>query len=364
MQGVRGLPDVLLRVHLGQAEPDRVVHVGSGKPDRLQRRRQVRPVGRTRAARGDVDALFLERMQQHFRAHARRRQADDMGRALSSPGTVDLNVRDIGDQRDKLLPQSVQSLQSAVQILIEHLGGQSHAGDAGHILRAGAHTVLLSAAEDQVSHPHFVGDIEEADALGRVDLVSADSQEVDAPLLGEDPGLAEPLHRVHVKEHGGILRLDQAADLLDGLDRADLVVGMHDGDKDRVIPDRVRHFLRGDDAPLVHGEIGHLKALLLQELHGFEDSGVLDLRRDQVPARPLIGQRAADDGDVVGLGSAGGEEDILLFDFQDLRQRPGGLRNVLLGLHALVVHAGGIAVLLQVYFAHQVHDLRKAPGRG
>ena len=197
-----------------------------------------------------------------------------------------------------------------------------------------------------------------------MDLVAAHGEQVDSPFLGVDLRLAESLHRVHMEKRGGILGIDALCDLLYGLHRSDLVVGVHDGHQDRVIPDSFFHQVGGYDSILVHGKISHFKALGFQILHRLGDCGVLDHRSDQMAPSSHVCQRTADDGDIVGLCTAGSKHEVSLVDLQDLRQVFLRLRDILLRFHSLVVHAGGIAVLFQVYFVHQLHNFRKAPGRG
>ena len=96
-----------------------------------------------------------------------------MGRAESLLRTVHKYVRYITHKRDEHLPQTVQFLHLFVKILIQYFGSEAHRGNPRDVLRAGAHSVLLSAAEDQVLHLHLVADIEETGSLGRMDLVSA-----------------------------------------------------------------------------------------------------------------------------------------------------------------------------------------------
>ena len=90
---------------------------------------------------------------------------------------------------------------------------------------------------------------------------------------------------------------------------------------------------------------------------------MLDFRRDQVASLSHIGHSAADYGEIVRFRAAGCEDKVLLVHLQDLRQGLLRLGDLPLSLHAFVVHAGGIAVLFQVYFVHQLHYFRKAPGR-
>ena len=57
---------------------------------------------------------------------------------------------------------------------------------------------------------------------------------------------AHGLHRVHMEEH--VVLLCDLADLLDRLDHADFVVGVHDGDEDRFRRDRPREIVEIDQA--------------------------------------------------------------------------------------------------------------------
>ena len=53
------------------------------------------------------------------------------------------------------------------------------------------------------------------------------------------------------------------ADLRDGLDGSDFVVGEHDGDKTGVLADRIFDLLRRDESSFMHVQQRHLEALFL-----------------------------------------------------------------------------------------------------
>ena len=88
------------------------------------------------------------------------------------------------------------------------------------------------------------------------------------------------LHGVGVEQHA-LFPADRA-DLRDGQDGADLVVGVHGGDQAGVRPDGVRHLLGGDGAGGAHRQQLDLKALLLQLFQGVENGVVLKGGGDDV----------------------------------------------------------------------------------
>ena len=108
------------------------------------------------------------------------------------------------------------------------------------------------------------------------------------------------------------LLLADGADLRDRLHGPDLVVREHDRDQDRLLGDRVPNLLRGDAAVLIDVEVRDAEALSLQPLAGVEHRLVLGARGDDVVALLPVELGHALDGEVVRLGRAGGEDDLLL----------------------------------------------------
>ena len=124
----------------------------------------------------------------------------------------------------------------------EHAGGECAGGaepdDEGDVLGAGPQAVLLAGADDQRRQLDAPAHIERADALGRVELVAGDRQQIDAELLHVDGDLADRLRGIRV--HQRAARLGGAGDLAHRLQGADLVLRMDDGDERRPIVDRGR----------------------------------------------------------------------------------------------------------------------------
>ena len=142
-----------------------------------------------------------------------------------------------------------------------------------------------------------------------MELVGGEAQHVDVHLIDVDLHVARRLDGVGVEQNA--LFLADRADLPDGLDGADLVVGEHDGHEAGVVADGVGDLLRGDEPVRVHVEQRHLKALLFQALEGVQHGVVLERGGNDVLfalARADVGRGG--DGLVVRLAAAGGEGDL------------------------------------------------------
>jgi hypothetical protein len=111
-------------------------------------------------------------------------------------------------------------------------------------------------------------------------------------------------------EHRAMLARDRGQ-FRDGLDRPDLVVGMHDRDQRRVVPDRLAQRGRLDDAALGGVQPRDLPAASLERLRGVQHRFVLEARGDETPAGSGVERvGGATERQVVGLGPARGEHDL------------------------------------------------------
>ena len=152
------------------------------------------------------------------------------------------------------------------------------------------------------------------------------------------------------------------ANLRDGLDGANLVVGVHDGHQACLLGDGLLQLLGPDDAVLVDVQVGDGKALLLQGLAGVEHRVVLKGGGDDVVlALALHGAGSALNGPVVAFGAAAGEVDFPWLGPQAAGHRGPGLLQGALGLLAQSVKAGGVAVY---FFIEGEHGLQHLGGNG
>ena len=113
------------------------------------------------------------------------------------------------------------------------VGGRAHAGDGRHVLGAGAAVALLAPAGHERHQPHAAADPQRADALGPAELVRRDRQQVDAERGDVDRNLAGGLHGVGVEQRAA--GAGQRGQRGHRLQRADLVVGVHDRYEGRAI---------------------------------------------------------------------------------------------------------------------------------
>ncbi len=221
----------------------------------------------------------------------------------------------------------------------------------GDVERAAAHAALVAAAVDllrDLDAGVAAANIQRADALRAVELVRREREHVDVVLLDIDRNLADSLDSIGVEENA--LLVAELADLGDGLDDADLVVRVHNRHEDGLVGafanDGVLQLVERDKAVGLGSEIGDAVALFLQLLAGIEDCLVLGGLGDDVVAALAVHLRDALDGEIIGLGSAGGEDDLLGGGADQLGNLFAGLFHALLGLPSKgVVAAGSVAEL-------------------
>ena len=192
-------------------------------------------------------------------------------------------------------------LASPVHLLHGDLGRLAQADAERRRQGARAEATLLPAAHDQrhQAHARLAADVERADALGPVDLVARDAHQVDVHRLDVERDLAGGLGRVGVEE--GLLLAADLADLGQRLDDADLVVHRHDRDHHRLVGDGRAQRLEIDQAVLLHRQVRHLEALLLEMAAGIEHALVLGHGGDDVVPAVLVELGDAADGEVVRI---------------------------------------------------------------
>jgi hypothetical protein len=123
-----------------------------------------------------------------------------------------------------------------------------------------------------------------------MEFVAREHEHVHGELGEVDGHLAHGLDRVGVEQHAP--GLAQGGDLRDGEDGAGLVVGVHDGDKSRILADGPGQLVQVEAPPVVHAEIRHLVALFLQMLGQAQHGRMLDPGGDKMALFGLGGQGA------------------------------------------------------------------------
>ena len=152
-------------------------------------------------------------------------------------------------------------------------------------------------------------DVQGAHAFGALELVRGYREQVHVQCTDIQLHVRSRLHRVCVEQDSPVAS-HPLRDRGDRLDGADLVVGQHDADQDRLGRDGRFHVVGIDAAVAIHRQLHDLEPELLQVPDRVAHGVVLDRARDDsMPAR-LAGPGSALDGEVVGLGPAGSEDDL------------------------------------------------------
>src|SRR5262249_51223846 len=150
-------------------------------------------------------------------------------------------------------------------------------------------------------------DIKRADALGRIELVAGDGQQIDAELIHVDWNLANRLRRVGVDERAdGAGGTGNPCDRLQG---ADLVLGMDDRHKGGVAIDGVDAAARIDASVRVRADAADSVPGAFQQFAALVRGGMFDRRRDD-GASVITGGGSAD-RDVARLRSTACEHDLV-----------------------------------------------------
>ena len=185
--------------------------------------------------------------------------------------------------------------------------GQTH--DAGNVFRTGPLAPLLGAALDDVGQGDALPGIQHAGTLGTMEFMAGEGQHIDVLLVDVDVEMTGGLHGIGM-EQDAFFPAD-SADLRNGQDGTDLVVGVHGGDQAGVGADGVRYLLGGDGTGRANGKQLYLKALLLQLFQGVENGVVLEGGGDDVLlALALTDAGGGDQSLIVGLAAAGGKGDL------------------------------------------------------
>src|SRR3990172_1063688 len=182
------------------------------------------------------------------------------------------------------------------------LRGLAQAHESGNILRSGASAVFLDAAFDLGLDPHVFANIERRRSLWPVELVARERERVHTEGLHVHRDPSRGGDRVGMEQH--TLFAGNGADLLDRLYRADLIVRVHDGDKDRVLVDGPGRVSRINKPLLVHRQIRNGETGFFERLRGMKNGKMLYLRYDDVPALLAVRLRKPLQREVIRLRAA------------------------------------------------------------
>ena len=158
------------------------------------------------------------------------------------------------------------------------------------------------------------------------------------PMVADvDGDFAGSLDRVGVEGDAGVG--GNFADCFNRLDHAGFVVGHHDADELRVGLEGGADLSRIDHAGGSHGQNGDSDAARLGLFGGVQDRVMLDGGGDEV----IAGAQDAEDGGIVALRAAGGENDFGGAAMEERGDLFAGVLDGGAGALAEVVDGGGVA---------------------
>ena len=157
-------------------------------------------------------------------------------------------------------------------------------------------------------------DIEHADTLGAVQLMSGEGKKVDVHSFNINCYMTDGLHRIGVEKNSFFTA--DSPDLLYGHDGADLVVGKHNADEDGIASDCIADLFSLDHAVFVNGEISDLKTMLFQIFAGMKYRMMLDRRGDDMLTLALILFGNALESHIVGFGTAACEDYLVILGIE------------------------------------------------
>ena len=175
-------------------------------PIACKHRRQLDPPGMTgRAGRGRHSV----ESRQDFGADAADER--DIERVREPVLRVPVENHTIAEPLLQLLPEPVA--QSADPLhrrqVARELAGRAEADREQRAFGAGAPPAFVARAVDQRLEPHAAAHVQRTDALGGIELVAGDRQQIDAELVDVGGDLADRLGRVGV-EQDAVLAGDRA----------------------------------------------------------------------------------------------------------------------------------------------------------
>ena len=157
-----------------------------------------------------------------------------------------------------------------------------------------------------------------------MELMAGQAQHIDILFLHIDVQMPNGLNGIGVERHARFFA--DGADFGNRQNGADLVVGIHGGHQAGIRPDGVLYLLGGDVVTLTHIQQLNLKAFLFQLFQSVQHGMMFKGSRNNVLLALFLSQTSGgNDGLIVGLAAAGGEDDFPRLAAQALGNGlPGG----------------------------------------
>jgi hypothetical protein len=216
------------------------------------------------------------------------RRCGDLGHCLEKCSAHTADERDVervrqtpigmAVQHDAIAEPSLEAIPEEVsqplhlgyetQVLCSHASLAEGACQQG-ALRTGAPSHLVARAVDQGFQVRSGADVQRANALWRVDLVTSEGEEIDAELVHVRCDFTSRLSGVGVEERA-VLTGDPRA-RFNRFDRPGLVVRMHDANEKGIAADRATKIIWIDETGAIHWQVCDASAQALEERAGRED---------------------------------------------------------------------------------------------
>ena len=155
---------------------------------------------------------------------------------------------------------------------------------------------------------YSASDEKSANSLGGIKFVACNAQKIHPQVVHQRWDFSNRLGRVGMKNDPFFP--GYFADLRQRLDRPHFVVCVHDTDQDRLCGYSPANRFRIDEAGAVNRQVADRKSKPLQPIERVEDRRMFDGSGYDVLAASAIGECGADEGMVVGLCAAAGEDDL------------------------------------------------------
>ena len=225
----------------------------------------------------------------------------------------------------------------------------------------GTQAVLLMAAEKDRLHCRAVTKQEGGNAHGPLKLVGGDAHGGDAQAAEVDRQLAGHGDRVGVQGHAPAIA--NRRDFGDRFEHARLVVAQSRADQPGLVAQQRGEAIRADQPGGVDAQGVEPPALFQEPLGRLDHAGVFDRGDDDVCGRSFLGLGDPQDGEVVGLGAAAGEDEPVRLEVAEVGAENfgdlfAGVFKAAAGVLARLVLTGRVGVALGEAAGNGVSDLR------
>src|SRR5262249_50950293 len=216
----------------------------------------------------------------------------------------------LSESRLQLVPKSVT--QSSYRIhpepICRQLAGGAKRNIKQNVLGSGAATRFMTGSMDQRFQANPLTNIKNAYAFRAIHFVPCDREQIDAKFLDISWNLARGLRCIGVEQHPPLAR--HPANLGDGLQTANLIVGMHHRYEKGALCNGPCNIFGIDATVAINRNVRHRGPEPLKKPAWVEDGRVLNGRGDD-GSIPLLSEVSPLQRVVVGFAAAAGESAFL-----------------------------------------------------